>query len=76
MKPSTNRDLLLNISGQLYYLNDKIDIIDKRTETYPKLYENVDKLIGEIVENRQERTSMNKEIQNHESRLKSLESEI
>jgi len=54
-------------------VEDKVDIIDKRTETYPRLYDNIDKLIGEITENRQERAFISRRVQNHENRLSDLE---
>ena len=54
-------------------MEDKVDIIDKRTETYPRLYDNIDKLIGEITENRQERAFISRRVQNHENRLSDLE---
>ncbi len=65
--------LLTQHSKLFFKLEQKIDTLNERTRSYPKLYDNVDKLVGEILENRQERTLLHQKIQNHERRLLGLE---
>lgn len=69
MPKPTNRELILMLLNKLQILETKVDIIDERTESYPKLYDNVDKLVGEILENRQERTLMNSKLIKHDKRI-------
>jgi hypothetical protein len=73
MKKPTIRKILFDMSQRLYNLELKVDRIDKRTESYPKLYDMVDKLVGEIMENRQERSFMQRMIEDHGVRIKKLE---
>ncbi|MBI2620744.1 hypothetical protein HYW61_00770 [candidate division WWE3 bacterium] len=47
------------MGDRLFGLEARIDEIDKRTVFLPKLYDNTDKLMGEIKENRQERVFIN-----------------
>jgi chromosome segregation ATPase len=51
----------------------RFDVIEERTALIPKLYDNVDKIIGEIKENRAERSFMNNRLSNHEKRIARLE---
>lgn len=73
MPKPTNRELILMLLNKLQILETKVDIIDERTESYPKLYDNVDKLVGEILENRQERTLMNSKLIKHDKRIGAVE---
>ena len=50
---------LLNVEIKLIQMESKIDEIDKSTAYLPKLYDIVDKFMGEINESRQERTFIN-----------------
>ena len=56
------------IYGELFKLKQKVDEIDARTINFPQLYNNVDALVGEIKENREERALMNSRITNLEQR--------
>ena len=61
------------IESRLYSLEKKVDAIDQRTLSYPRLYDNVDKLVGEIIENRQERAFILARVDSHEERIGVLE---
>ena len=50
-----NVKMLSNLSIRLSRVENKVDILEERTRLLPSLYNKVDKLIGEIIENRQER---------------------
>jgi len=76
MKSFSIKDLLTKMTIQLQSLENKIDVIDERTKSYPKLYDNVDKLLMEVVENRQERTFIHSRLDNHEQRLGVLEKQF
>jgi hypothetical protein len=51
----------------------RVEVIDDRTRFLPKLYDNVDKIMGEILENRQERVFMGHTLHDHEERLTNIE---
>jgi hypothetical protein len=76
VKSLSIKELLINMTRHICKLEEKIDTIDDRTKSYPKLYDNVDKIVGEIIENRQERTFITQKMQNHESRLNKLEKQF
>lgn len=87
MKTVTNKELLSSILSikvkvdrhevllnQLMQRVFKLEeVVNERTALLPKLYDNVDKMMGEIKENRQERTFMNSRLVNHEDRIVKLE---
>jgi len=56
------------IEKRLINIEKGVGEIDKRTVFIPKLYNNVDKLIGEIIENRQERVIVSGRITKLEKR--------
>ena len=64
------RSLVLN---KFLQYDEKLEIIDRRTEYLPRLYDNVDKPMGEITENRQERVFINNRLKGHENRIVKLE---
>ena len=41
---------IIEIKASLFEQNRRLDSIDERTALIPKLYDNVDKLIGEIID--------------------------
>lgn len=53
--------------GDIFKLKQKVDEINIRTINFPQLYNNVDALIVEIKEYREERAFMNKRISNLEN---------
>jgi len=75
-KSPTIKELLINLTSHVYKLEANLEVIDIRTVSYPKLYDNVDKLVGEIVENRQERVFIAHKLQDHERRLIKLEKHL
>ena len=64
---------VIDIRALLYVQSKRLDSIDERTALIPKLYDNVDKLMGEIIENRQERTFMSHLLSEHTKRITVLE---
>lgn len=67
---------VFGLEGNTRSLERKIDGIDERTKFFPKLYDNVDKLLGEIEENRQERAFTSQRVDDHEQRLEVLEKHL
>ena len=57
----------------LYDHTRKLESLEERTTLLPTMYTNIDKIIGEIQENRQERTFMFNTIKNHEIKIAKLE---
>lgn len=51
----------------------KLDEMGETLKLIPKLYNNVDKFMGEILENRLERTFFKNKLDNHEKRISKLE---
>ncbi|MFA6982037.1 MAG: hypothetical protein WC243_03390 [Patescibacteria group bacterium] len=71
-KPSSE-GLLHLVYSQIQQLMQRVEVIDDRTRFLPKLYDNVDKIMGEILENRQERVFMGHTLHDHEERLTNIE---
>ena len=61
---------LITIESRLYKVETTLKEIDERTALIPKLYDNVDKLIGEILENRQEHIFTNNRLLQLEQNIK------
>lgn len=57
---------IAGILNRLFKVEQKLEELDTRTINFPKLYDNVDAMIGEIKENREERAFMNRRITNLE----------
>ncbi len=81
MDKLSNKQLLINltkfvteINARLTSLENKVEMIDKRTESYPKLYDNVDKILKEIVENRHERVFIADKLSLHDKQIAKLNS--
>ena len=59
---------IADILNRLFKVEQKLEELDTRTINFPKLYDNVDAMIGEIKENREERAFMNRRIINLEKK--------
>ena len=64
---------IATINVKLIEHDKRFEILEERTALIPKLYDNTDKLVKEILENRQERTFINQKLTNHEGRITKLE---
>ncbi len=73
VKVDKHEVMLDQLIQRVFKLEERVNSIDERTALIPKLYNNVDKMIGEIKENRQERTFMSSRLINHEDRIVKLE---
>ena len=67
---------LAELRRMIYKITEKVEEIDERTKYLPKLYDNVDKLIGEISEFRRDRVFTTSRIRDHENRLEVVESRL
>ncbi len=81
MDKLSSKQLLINLSKfvaelsiRLTSLENKVEVMTKRTESYPKLYENVDKILKEVVEHRQERAFISNRLALHDKQLAKLSS--
>ena len=64
------------VISKLFEHDKRFDLLEERTALIPKLYDNVDKIVGEILENRQKRAFTTNSITNHEKRIVTLEKTV
>ncbi len=62
-----------NIHLKLFEHDRRFEILEERTALIPKLYDNVDKILKELIEGRQERMITMHKLNNHEDRIIYLE---
>lgn len=69
-------ELFSQITGELCKMNRRFNVLEERTEYLPKLYNAVDKFMGEILESRVERVILTSRVKNHEDRLVTVENKV
>jgi len=62
-----------DIKLKLWEHDKRFGVLEERTALIPKLYDSVDKLVGEILDNRQERAFFSNKLRGHETRITTLE---
>jgi archaellum component FlaC len=71
-----NTKSIRHLYSLTYGIAKDVQILKERTELLPKVYDNMDIIVGEIRQDREERAIMFGRIDNHEVRINKLEKAV